>query len=102
MKHRCLTILLAVCLLLLLSVPAAAADGSAPAVDAGLIGISILIGVVIAAVVCGILYSGMKNVHTRSAAEEYVTEAGLELTEKRDVFLRRTVTRRKIESGSKS
>ena len=101
MKHRILIPVLTVCLLLLLSVPAAAAEGAAPVVDSGLVGISILIGVIIAAIVCGIMYSGMKNVRIRSAAEEYVTEAGLELTERRDVFLRRTVTRRKIESGSK-
>ncbi|MBR5268184.1 MAG: TPM domain-containing protein [Lachnospiraceae bacterium] len=63
--------------------------------------------ILIAYVVMAGLKSSMKSVRKGSIANAYVTEEGLNLTEKRDHFLYKTQTRRKIEkssgkSGSKS
>jgi len=100
MKHRWFSLLLILLLLMMLTVPVAAASGSAAAPTSGTIAVCVIIGLVVAGVVCLILYSQMKNVHTKTEAQDYVAGAGLELTGRNDVFLRRTVTRRKLESGN--
>lgn len=100
MKQRWIALILIPLLLMLLTVPVAAASGSASAPTSGTLAICVVIGIVAAGVVCLILYSQMKNVHTKTEAQDYIAGAGLELTGRSDVFLRRTVTRRKIESGN--
>lgn len=62
----------------------------------------ILIGMAISAIICYGLYRKMKNVKMQSMAEAYIAEGGLTLTERNDVFMRRTVTRRNIEKSSSS
>ena len=100
MKQRWIALILIPLLLMLLTVPVAAASGSAAPLSSGTIAVCVIIGLVVAGVVCLILYSQMKNVHTKTEAQDYIAGAGLELTGRSDVFLRRTVTRRKIESGN--
>lgn len=61
--------------------------------------ISIVISAVIALIVCAVNWSKMK-VHKQTEAQAYITEQGLNLTEERDQFIRRSVTRRKVSSSS--
>ena len=100
MKQRWIALILIPLLLMLLTVPVAAASGSASAPTSGTIAVCVIIGLAVAGVVCLILYSQMKNVHTKTEAQDYIAGGGLKLTGRSDVFLRRTVTRRKIESGN--
>lgn len=64
--------------------------------------IAIAVSVIIAWVTASGFKASMKSVHKGSVASEYVTKEGLNLTEKRDYFLYRTQTRRKIEKSSSS
>ncbi len=67
--------------------------------------IAIVGSIVVAFAVTSALKASMKSVHKGSIANAYVTEEGLNLTERRDHFLYKTQTRRKIEkskSDSKS
>jgi len=57
---------------------------------------------IISLIVCLILGSGMKNVRKQAKADHYVTDEGLDLSRKEDVFVRRTETRTKIEKQSSS
>ena len=100
MKHRWFSFILIPLLLMLLTVPVAAASGTAAPLSSGALAVCVVIGLVVAGIVCLILYSRMKNVHAKTEAQDYIAGAGLELIGRNDVFLRRTVTRRKIESGN--
>ena len=57
------------------------------------------LGLVVALVAVGVMYSQLKNVHSHTASH-YVRGAGLKLTASRDLFLYANVSRRKRESSS--
>lgn len=63
--------------------------------------ISAAVSLVIAAIVCAVLVSGMKTVRRKKSAEAYAAD-GLNLTEQYDRFTHHTETRRRIERSSSS
>lgn len=65
-------------------------------------GIFVLVAVIISAVVTGIFWAQMRNVHTKREASHYVTDGGLKLKGRTDLFLRRSRTVRKIPKQSSS
>lgn len=67
---------------------------------AGRIVIVVLISCAVALVVCLVLNAGMKSVHQKNEAREYVAAGGLHLTRQVDRHTHTTETRRKIESSS--
>jgi len=67
----------------------------------GSIGLGLIIGLVIAFIVCGIFKSQLKSVHKGSKAMQY-NVGGLNLTRERDQFTHQTVVRRKIKDESNS
>ena len=103
MKRKWFFLVLIPLLLMMLTVPVFASSGApGPAFSVETLGICVLVGVVLSGIICAILASQMKNVHTKTQARDYVAGSGLTLTGRNDVFLRRTVTRRKIDSGKNS
>jgi len=62
--------------------------------------IAIAASLIIALLVCGILRSGMKNVHVGTEAAEYIT-GSLSLTARQDRYTHTTTSRVKISSNSK-
>ena len=103
MKRKWFSLLLIPLLLAMLTVPVFAASGaSGSAFTTETLGICVLVGVVLSGIICAILASQMRNVRTKTQARDYVAGSGLTLTGRNDVFLRRTVTRRKIDSGKNS
>lgn len=54
------------------------------------------------AIVCGVLYSGMKTAKVKTQAHDYLSAEGLHLTQTSDLFTHRTVRRRRIQSSSGS
>ena len=73
--------------------------GSAEGASAGAYFVVIAIAFVIALIVVSILRAGMKNVHLKQEAGNYVSR-GLNLTLRRDQFTHKTTSRRKIETSS--
>ena len=68
---------------------------------AGSIGVAIVLSFVASLIICLILRSGMKNVYTETDATVYLSKP-LHLIYRRDQFIRKTESRRKIESSSSS
>jgi len=64
--------------------------------------IAVVIGVVIALIITGGMKGQLKSVRAQKAAANYVTSGSLNVTEERDHFLYRTVSRKKRESSSSS
>ncbi len=64
------------------------------------LGITFLLPVIIAFVVCQYWKSKMKTAVLARTAGDYITAEGLKLTNQQDLFLYRTETRRRIESKS--
>lgn len=64
----------------------------------GTVGMVILIAAVISLVITIILWQQGKNVRMQYGAANYIAAEGLRLTGKRDMFIRQTRTRRKIET----
>ena len=60
----------------------------------------LLIPALIAGIACGIMASSMKSARTKTHANDYQT--GIQLTNRQDRFITRTVVRQKIESSSSS
>ena len=60
----------------------------------------LLIPALIAGTACGIMAASMKSARTKTHAGDY--QSGVELTERSDRFITRTVVRHKIESSSSS
>lgn len=65
-----------------------------------MIGIFLVIGVVIALVVCLCLKAQLKSVKTERTANNYVKKGSFDLTTSNDLFLYKTVTKVKRETGS--
>lgn len=61
---------------------------------------AILIAVVIAMIVCLVLYNQMKSVAEKTDAKDYL-QGNLTLTQQSDVYTRTVTTRRKIERNDK-
>ena len=55
------------------------------------------VGLVIALIVFAVLMSQLKSVRVKREAQDYVREGSFHLTRSNDLFLYRTVDRRKIE-----
>ena len=66
------------------------------------LGPAVLIAAVISAVITGILWAQMNNVRKKHTATNYVTDQGLRLTNRTDLFLRRTRKIRRIPKSSGS
>lgn len=62
--------------------------------------VPILIAIVVALLVCFVLYSQMKSVAERDDAQEYLV-GGLNITQQSDIYTHTTKTRRKIEHNDK-
>lgn len=60
----------------------------------------LMIPAAIAGIACGIMAASMKSARTKTHAGDY--QSGVELTERSDRFITRTVVRHKIESSSSS
>lgn len=67
--------------------------------------ISLVIGLIIALIAVGIMISQLKTVRFQAAAGDYMKKGSLKITEKRDLFLYRTMSRRerpkKTNSGGR-
>jgi uncharacterized membrane protein YgcG len=61
-----------------------------------------VIAAIIGAVVCLVLYSGMKTAKVKTQAHDYISDGGLRLTRTGDIFTHQTVRSRKIQSSSGS
>lgn len=66
------------------------------------LGVSLIVGVIIAFVVVGIMKSKMKTINTAAEARNYLVPGTFDLRVSRDIFLYRTVTRVKREQKSSS
>lgn len=66
------------------------------------VGAVVLISALISLAVTAILWSQRKNVRMQHGAAQYIAADGLSLTRRRDMFIRQTRTRRKIETQSAS
>lgn len=64
--------------------------------------ISIGIGLVIGVCVVSSMSAKMKTVHSQSAAKDYMKKDSLNITERSDLYLYHTITKRKIEKSSSS
>lgn len=64
--------------------------------------IDLVIAFVISLIVTGIMKGQLKTVHSRSEADSYVTDGGLRLSRRNDLFLYRNVTRRERPKESSS
>ena len=67
--------------------------------------ISLVIGFIVALIVTAVMRGQLKSVHAKAAAADYVKAGSLQVTESRDLFLYRNVTRRekpKQTSGGSS
>ncbi|NLB41463.1 MAG: hypothetical protein GX815_04250 [Clostridiales bacterium] len=64
------------------------------------LGITILVPLLIAGIVCFIFLGQMKTAISQRAADEYIPDGGLNLTRQIDAFLYRTETRTRIEEKS--
>ncbi len=110
MKKKIRALLLVFVMAFTLAVPALAAPAlAAPAAAYGpmdalasnpqYIGIGLLIGVILAFIICFIFKGQLKNVRKGTTAENYVS-GSLNLTARSDRFTHRTTIRRKIEKKS--
>ena len=100
MKKKLLSIGLCLLLILMTAVPAMALVSEAPATAPkapinwlSMIGISLVIGAVIALIVVLIMKSGMKSVYRQGGAAQYAKEGRVTLTAKNDVFLYCQITK---------
>ena len=66
------------------------------------LGITILIPLFIAQLICSLLKSQMKTAVSAKAADQYIPPGGFTLTRQDDIFLYRTETRTKIQSNNSS
>ncbi len=66
----------------------------------GIVGVSLLIGIILAFIVCGYFKAQMKSVHAAASASDFVSETGIAYTEKVDKFVKTTTVTRTIESSS--
>ena len=69
----------------------------------GIVGISFLIGIILAFIVCGYFKAQMKSVHAAASASDFVIKNGkngITYTEKVDKFVNTTTVTRTIESSS--
>ncbi len=64
--------------------------------------VSVVVGFVAAFIVTGIMKSKLKSVASRSRASDYLKTGSLNVTEARDIFLYRQVTRTEKQSSSSS
>ena len=71
--------------------------GSSPSPRTGLF---ILVGIILSAVITAIFWAQMRSVKWNSGAHAYVTDSGLKLTGRTDLFLRQTRTVRRIQKSS--
>ena len=68
----------------------------------GIIGISLLIGLVLAFIICGYFKSQMKSVRPAASATNFIAGDGIAYTEKLDNYIKTTKSVRVIESKSSS
>jgi len=68
----------------------------------GIIGIGVLIGLVLALIVCSYFKAQMKSVRKAASASNFISKDGIAYTEKLDDFIKTTRSVRVIESSSKS
>ena len=54
---------------------------------------ALVIGLIVAVIVMTVMKSGMKSVHMKAEASDYVREGSFDLTESNDTYLYRTVTK---------
>lgn len=70
-------------------------------ISMGLIGlsgfVSFISGAVITAIVAMVLYGGMKSVASATAADAYISDGSIEITHRKDTFIRQEVSRRKVD-----
>ncbi|MCR4713625.1 MAG: TPM domain-containing protein [Treponemataceae bacterium] len=66
----------------------------------GIIGVSILIGLILAFIVCSYFKAQMKSVRPAASASSFITKDGITYTEKIDDFIKTTRSVRIIESSS--
>lgn len=66
----------------------------------GIVGVSLLIGLIFALIVCTHFKNQMKSVRPAASASDFAEGKGIEYTEKADDFLRTTTSTRVIESSS--
>lgn len=62
----------------------------------------LLVPALIAGISCGVMAASMKTAKTKTHADDYIRNRGIQLTDRHDRFLTRTVVRQKIESSSSS
>ncbi len=62
------------------------------------LGVTVLVPLAIAGIVCGVWRGQMKTAKLQRAADSYIPKDGFKLTGKTDQYLYRTVTRRKIKT----
>ena len=77
-------------------------SGSAPAKSVTTVIVLVLVALLIATVICLIWRSQMKTARIARTASNYIPQGGFRLTGQGDMFMYRTVTRRKIQSSSSS
>lgn len=103
MKRKMISILLAVILCLTLAVPAFAAGSGDTAAKlfnpAWLIG-CIVVGFLIALIPMGVLKGQIRNVHSKSQAEDYTRDDSFHLTVKQDIFLYKNVDKTPIPKNN--
>jgi uncharacterized protein len=66
------------------------------------VGISLVVGLVVALIVTAIMRSKLKSVRYKNQAMDYVRPGSMQVTESRDIFLYRNVTRRPRPKPSSS
>ena len=66
----------------------------------GIIGVSLLIGLLFALIVCTHFKNQMKSVRPAASAADFTNDKGVEYSQKADDYLRTTTTTRIIESSS--
>ena len=66
------------------------------------VGISLVVGLVVALIVTAIMRSKLKSVRFKNQAMDYVRPGSMQVTESRDIFLYRNVTRRPRPKSSSS
>ena len=66
------------------------------------LGVSLAIGFVVALIATGIMRAKLKSVRTQSAAREYIKPGSMQLTRSTDLFLYRTMDRRRKPQNTSS
>jgi len=90
MKKRLSYVLLLISLLMMNTLPVLAAEGEYSESGSVNFGMAIIVGLIVAAIVCYVLYSNMKSVHTASSAKRYEKENTFNVSVSRDTYTHTT------------